>query len=853
MMAGAGAHLRARVRAVGAAAALALIGGLARRSPPARTLDALAEMLGHSVHGVVQPSEVLWEPGSGFLSEALFGRRVLFLGAALPGAARDVYRARVRVSAEGQPIDVAGLRNLTETPLGDDSGLELRESTAVFATTAFGRVQGITALELRGVAPQDRPGSLVGRALLALSSFRRTGSFAGIGRTDLVLDAPARSAKIALAPPRIHVDVDDPSQSLDLDLSTVELRRAAGTDTVGLRIVRQDYRERSPLAWAVDLVRDVVGATPVAWVESTVFGARDLVKRAGSKVFSWSGDSRLRKGEAPPAARVLRPAELAGADTGFPPAPIPSLWEAPKAGEGQWSEVAPPWLPKLPGQAGASPPPYFYTTFIRPDPDRPYTEVLLVAMDMRQLELGMEGGYEEPKPVVGAAGTGRIPRSPETLPRVVAAFNGAFKAEHGGYGMMVARRVLIPPVPGAATVVVTQDGGTGFGSWPTTRDIPPEVVSFRQNLDPLVDGGSLNPAGRRIWGWQVEGESSLTERTAVCLTPAGHVYYAWGRDISGAGLARALKQAGCDYAVHLDMNPRHCGFVFMNAPHPDGHDAHYQLADSGMSINPSRYFLGSDKDFFYVMQRRPGPPAREGVASAEWTVSAGVQPPPTWLPGVYESTQPLGELQLRVVSFEAGRVDWVVRAGTDEPGAPGARPKKVGLEPELEGRVVAAIGLGHTTDALRYGLAFDGRASLDLRQIYATVVLGPGRAPRIVPAGQRVSLAEGEEAVQLPLLAHDGVVDGRASDRGGSRLRGALCVSEGGRVLVALGKHDSSDPLASALVEAGCRQVVGLDRGSRHPAFVHRTGTADAPLTRYETSALYAVGRPMTPHGFRWK
>ena len=43
----------------------------------------------------------------------------------------------------------------------------------------------------------------------------------------------------------------------------------------------------------------------------------------------------------------------------------------------------------------------FYRTFVRPDVERPYAKVLLVAMDMRQLELGMEGGMEDPKPAVG--------------------------------------------------------------------------------------------------------------------------------------------------------------------------------------------------------------------------------------------------------------------------------------------------------------------------------------------------------------------------------------------------------------------------------------------------------------------
>jgi hypothetical protein len=229
-----------------------------------------------------------------------------------------------------------------------------------------------------------------------------------------------------------------------------------------------------------------------------------------------------------------------------------------------------------------------------------------------------------------------------------------------------------------------------------------------------------------------------------------------------------------------------------------------------------------------------------------------VEPPPAFLPAVYESHTELGELSVRVVGFDPGRVDWVVRAGSEEPSSSGARPKKVGLETELEGRVVAAVGLGHTTDSLRYGLAWDGSASLDLRASYATVILAKGRAPRVVAPGARPALANDEEAVQLPLLAESGHVDPRASDRGGTRIRGALCVTSSGRVLVAVGKHDSSDPLASALVSSGCERVVGLDRGSRHPAFLSRAGTEDPPKSRYETSVLYALARPMTPRAFRF-
>jgi hypothetical protein len=389
----------------------------------------------------------------------------------------------------------------------------------------------------------------------------------------------------------------------------------------------------------------------------------------------------------------------------------------------------------------------------------------------------------------------------------------------------------------------------GLGSWPKDKAIPEDIVSFRQNLDPLVAGGIPNPAGRHVWGFQIEGESVQTERSAMCLTDARHLYYAWGRDISGPRLAEALKQAGCSYAIHLDMNPRHCGFVFMHTTDVLSRDSRYLLADPGMLVNPSRYVLGSDKDFFYAMVRDTG--LAEG-GSTQWSPSPGTQPPPLFFPGIYEAERLVGDLRVRLVAFDSDRVDWVMRAGTEEPSVAGARPKRVGLEPSFEGRAIAAIGLGHTTNALRYGLAFDGQASLELRQSYATLVVAPSGKIRVLAPGDRPVLAAGEDAVQLPLLANDGEVDVRASDRGTQRLRGALCATSTGRLLVSVGVHDSNDPLTSALLESGCGRIVALDRGSRHAAFVHRAGTADQPLNRYETTALYALSRPMTPRAFFW-
>src|SRR5689334_7718362 len=143
-MAAMGAYLGSRIRAAGLVAAVAVAASFARPAPPPRTLEGLAALLGGAAKGVVAPGEVQWEPSGGVIPDALFGRRVLFLSAPSAGRERDVYRARVRLSVEGQPIEVKSLRNVTDTPLGDDAGLEIRGSSAAFATTAYERVQGVT-------------------------------------------------------------------------------------------------------------------------------------------------------------------------------------------------------------------------------------------------------------------------------------------------------------------------------------------------------------------------------------------------------------------------------------------------------------------------------------------------------------------------------------------------------------------------------------------------------------------------------------------------------------------------------------------------------------------------------------
>jgi hypothetical protein len=471
-------------------------------------------------------------------------------------------------------------------------------------------------------------------------------------------------------------------------------------------------------------------------------------------------------------------------------------------------------------------------------------------MDMRQLELGMQAGYEDPKPTTGSPGEGHLPQDPAVYSRVVGTFNGAFKTQHGAYGMMVNRRVLLSPVKGGATVIVNDASEVGLGSWPPSEQIPPDIVSFRQNLDPLVEDGVANPTGRRLWGWQIEGTSVMTQRTALCVTAAGHLYYAWGEQIDGPTLGKALRQAGCSYAMHLDMNPAHSGFVYTDVVNQKKAEYHLKLADERMTIPPEKFVRWSAKDFFYVMVRDSTP---HDPSELVWATDGAAQPAPTWLPGVYTSKATLGSVDVDLTSFEPGHVEFQFRAGTREPVASTAPGLKTSLDDAAEHRVVAAIGLGHTTDSTRYGFAFGAAATIPLRAGYATLVLAPGKAARIEGPGNAPILTADEEAVQLPLLVEDGKLEPRARERGDMRRRGALCITPTDRLVVACATHDTSDALAAALLRVGCTRIVELDRGSHHPAFLHRAGSATPPVANYETSVLYALGRPMQPRAFRWK
>jgi hypothetical protein len=360
--------------------------------------------------------------------------------------------------------------------------------------------------------------------------------------------------------------------------------------------------------------------------------------------------------------------------------------------------------------------------------------------------------------------------------------------------------------------------------------VPASVIGFTQRSAFLVHDG------KHVEVTSSGAGSSVRARSALCATQRRQLVYAFTGAADREGFAQALAATGCQHALPLAVAPERLGLAIVRL---DARGITRQELAAGTTFDPRPLLDGTTRDFFTVSVRdvTPGLPAAAGFVP-----DGGTQPSPAWLPGILRGEVALGPLRIELLSLDAHRLEFRLRPGPRELGAKGA-PWAGQLAHDGAARALASFELGHATAATRYGLALGTAIPLSLRPQYATLVLGETAAPRILLPGEPTTLGDRAEAVQLPLLADDRDITQRARERGDARSRAALCVTEDGRVLVARLRHDSSDALAVALRMAGCRRVVELDRGSHHPAFVHRAGTDAAPRQDYTGTSLWALAR----------
>ncbi|HEU4323898.1 MAG TPA: phosphodiester glycosidase family protein [Roseiflexaceae bacterium] len=295
----------------------------------------------------------------------------------------------------------------------------------------------------------------------------------------------------------------------------------------------------------------------------------------------------------PPPFQPLPPS---GARQDWPPAPLPALiGDGQLPGEGQWQLV---------GAAGDGGDARMAVTALRPDPERPDIQVALVAVDMTRAELRLVAGTEEPPVISGTLRYGAVPADVQGSGRLLAAFNGGFKAIHGADGMAADGEVYAQPVRGRATIGVLRDGSLRLGVW--GRDIGPgdDLAAWRQNGRLLVDGGAVTEAARAGglgWGASVDLQAE-TWRSGVGLSADGRtLFYAVGDALTAARLAEVLRAAGSASALQLDINNYWVRFVTFQL------DAQGRLFAqpliTAMAREPRKYLAPERRDFFYLTAR----------------------------------------------------------------------------------------------------------------------------------------------------------------------------------------------------------------------------------------------------------
>ena len=714
---------------------------------------------------------------------SLFRRgRVVALATPLNGRYRDLWRFEARATPNGRIFDVAWAVNLSRTSDANDRLLAVAPDAPWAATAIFVDDQ-LAAVEVRDFAgvSAERDGTAtwpwLQRAMAAITNAEQTGDVRGIGLQHIDV-SPGVTGAFTLAFDGSSATVAlsrDERPFVSFDTAGVFMARGPDVASHGGRLTftlapPEQKMQMEMLNWIADRGRGFAdqGLAP-EWLGSSVEFAKEVyfeAKAVKASVDEMSlSDATPEEGTpvAAPAAVAAREEsvqeavqlakrQLDSEDIAWPPAPMSPLLDPPWEGEGLWSAVGPDRMTAAPHGR-----PLVYETFVRPESDYARKAVRLFAWDPRYLELRMRSGTHEPVPQTAARGDGRIPREGDDLSRVIMAFNGGFQTTHRAFGMMVDRHVLLKPRTYGATIALLSDGRPALGTWMKRAAIPPEFVSFRQNLEPLIEDGVFNAYRRVRFGGteNVAGaKDGWTVRSAICVTVAGHFLYGYAEYANEKALAQALKHAGCVYAIHLDMNPGHTGLEFYRhlvggetpevaenvrefpvvaapgdaglasggsvTPRPiriEGRQGHAKIRHMN---RPTRY-LGTDyRDFFYLVTRPALPPPLLPGQTVRWLTTElpiGPERPPRAALGSVSAGSAAG-VEVLVVDSSAARV---MAAATPEPTRPFAtipwRDAAASTDSvntvlpggrTLVGKPLAALGPDGETGRLAAGVNADG-------------------------------------------------------------------------------------------------------------------------------------------------
>jgi len=244
--------------------------------------------------------------------------------------------------------------------------------------------------------------------------------------------------------------------------------------------------------------------------------------------------------------------------------------------------------------------PAIQTALLRPD--RGHTSYLAGVAWMSSKLLRFE---QHP----GAGDPGQLGRwsTPPTVPAaaraaLAATFNSGFKTYSSRGAYYQNGRQVGQFATGGASFVVYRDGHAAIGAWGRDVRLTSDVVSVRQNLGLLVEGGrparNLNASVQSAWGATLGG-ATYTWRSGVGVTAAGDVVFVAGDALSATTLALLLQRAGAVRAMELDINRSWVSYMWYS--HSGRAATPHKLVDFRRPAD--RYFTVNSRDFFAVYTR----------------------------------------------------------------------------------------------------------------------------------------------------------------------------------------------------------------------------------------------------------
>ncbi len=431
------------------------------------------------------------------------------------------------------------------------------------------------------------------------------------------------------------------------------LKRTLGTLTViGIASIALTWWAVHTFDWAGPLVADtlraIIGVDNVTRLEDWVYSIEDRYKR-------WTHRNEAPQAywevpEEPPDAPKA-PGSAATPEDALPPfqpadvGPVHSSWSAP--GDGKWVPIVDPRYP--------DDPPHMFKTLLHSDRNRSWAEVFVVAVDLRRTRLHMVPGYQEPKSSTPEAEK-RLKERTEARAAVIpskehdkllAAFNGGFKTEHGYYGMMLDGLTIMPPRSKACVIAMYPGETLKIRDWEVLKPTIDEMVWYRQTPNCMYENGKMHPllhdAHATRWGATLDKETVI-RRSAIGLDETGNVLYvSITNSTTAQAIALGMHHAGAAHVAQLDVNWSYPKFVLYEPAYEGGPRKAVALA-KGFEFDDDEFIRSrSMRDFFYLTRKSndearawvaahgglPSPaPTTSAAPSASASASAGAPAPP---------------------------------------------------------------------------------------------------------------------------------------------------------------------------------------------------------------------------------